>query len=137
MVIFFHMERAPRNLASNLWVIDRPFKLPYVGVDIGTRMTCIRLADGRLFLHSPVKLDGVLRSSLDALGEVRSVVAPNKLHHLFLAEYITSYRGPSCTLHRVYPKSGRTSISMASWATNRRPSGEDKSNSTSSVVHLR
>jgi len=91
MVIFFHMERAPRNLASNLWVIDRPFKLPYVGVDIGTRMTCIRLADGRLFLHSPVKLDGVLRSSLDALGEVRSVVAPNKLHHLFLAEYITSY----------------------------------------------
>ena len=91
MVIFFHMERAPRNLASDLWVIDRPFKLPYVGVDIGTRMTCIRLADGRLFLHSPVKLDGVLRSSLDALGEVRSVVAPNKLHHLFLAEYITSY----------------------------------------------
>jgi hypothetical protein len=69
MVIFFHMERAPRNLASNLWVIDRPFKLPYVGVDIGTRMTCIRLADGRLFLHSPVKLDGVLRSSLAVCGK--------------------------------------------------------------------
>src|SRR5262249_41002163 len=85
------MERAPRNLASNLWVIDRPFKLPYVGVDIGTRMTCIRLPDGRLFLHSPVKLGPVLRNSMDALGEVRAVVAPNKLHHLFLAEYITSY----------------------------------------------
>src|SRR5215467_3212568 len=85
------MERAPRNLAPNLWVIDRPFKLPYVGVEIGTRMTCIRLANGRLFLHSPVKLDPVLRNSLDALGEVRAVVAPNKLHHLFLAEHITSY----------------------------------------------
>ena len=95
------MERAPRNLASNLWVIDRPFKLPYVGVDIGTRMTCIRLADG-LFLHSPVKLDPVLRNSLEALGEVRAVVAPNKLHHLFLAEYITSYpRRPTSTPHIV------------------------------------
>jgi len=85
------MEQAPRNLAPNLWVIDRPFKLPYVGVDIGTRMTCIRLGDGRLFLHSPVKLDPVLRNSLDALGEVRTIVAPNKLHHRFVAEYITSY----------------------------------------------
>jgi len=85
------MERAPRNLAPNLWVVDRPFKLPYVGVEIGTRMTCIRLANGRLFLHSPVKLDPVLRNSLDALGEVRAIVAPNKLHHLFVAEYVRSY----------------------------------------------
>ena len=85
------MERAPRNLAPNLWVVDRPFKLPYVGVEIGTRITCIRLADGGLFLHSPVKLDPILRNSLDALGEVRAIVGPNKLHHLFLAEYITTY----------------------------------------------
>src|SRR5499427_10040889 len=88
---FFTMEQAPRNLAPSLWVIDRPFTLPYVGAEIGTRMTCIRLADGRLFLHSPVKLDPVLRNSLDALGEVRAIVAPNKLHHLFLAEYTRSY----------------------------------------------
>ena len=85
------MERAPRNLAPNLWVIDRPFKLPYVRVEIGTRMTCIRLANGGLFLHSPVKLDPVLLNSIDALGEVRAIVASNKLHHRFLAEYITSY----------------------------------------------
>ena len=85
------MDRPPLNLAPNLWVVDRPFKLPYVGVEIGTRMTCIRLADGRLFLHSPVKLDPLLRNSLDAFGEVGAIVAPNKLHHLFLAEYIASY----------------------------------------------
>jgi hypothetical protein len=65
--------------------------LPYVGAEIGVRMTCIRLADGRLFLHSPVKLDPTLQGFLDALGEVRAIVAPNRLHHLFLAEYITSY----------------------------------------------
>ena len=85
------MERAPRNLAANLWVVDRPFKLPYVRVEVGTRMTCIRLTGGRLVLHSPVKLDAALRQSLDALGEIKAIVAPNRLHHLFLAEYITSY----------------------------------------------
>ena len=85
------MERAPRNLAPNLWVVDRPFKLPYVRVEVGTRMTCIRLTGGRLLLHSPVKLDAALRQSLEALGEIKAIVAPNRLHHRFLAEYITSY----------------------------------------------
>jgi len=85
------MEQAPRNLAANLWIVDRPFKLPYLRVEVGTRMTCIRLTGGRLLLHSPVKLDAALRQSLDALGEVKAIVAPNRLHHLFLAEYITSY----------------------------------------------
>ena len=85
------MKRAPRNLAANLWVVDRPFKLPYVRAEVGTRMTCIRLTRRRLLLHSPVKLDAALRQSLDALGEIKAIVAPNRLHHLFLAEYITSY----------------------------------------------
>ena len=85
------MEPAPRNLAANLWVIDRPFKLPFVRAEIGTRMTCIRLADGCLLLHSPVKLDAALRRWLNALGEIRAIVAPNKLHHLYLTEYVTSY----------------------------------------------
>jgi hypothetical protein len=42
-------------------------------------------------LHSPVKLDAALRQSLDALGEIKAIVAPNRLHHLFLPEYITLY----------------------------------------------
>src|SRR5215469_3107104 len=100
------MERAPRNLAANLWVVDRPFKLPYVRVAVGTRMTCIRLTGGRLVLHSPVKLDAALRQSLDALGEIKAIVAPNRLHHLFLAEYITSSFSLS-TSHRI-PTLGST-----------------------------
>lgn len=95
--IVVHMEPAPRKLAANLWVIDRPFKLPIVRAEIGTRMTCIGLADGCLLLHSPVKLDTTLRRWLNALGEIRAIVAPNKLHHLYLAEYITSY--PSARIY--------------------------------------
>jgi hypothetical protein len=59
--------------------------------DFATRMTVIRLADGGLFLHSPVRLDDRLRSELDALGTVRAVVAPNKAHHLYVGEYRVPY----------------------------------------------
>ncbi len=78
-----------RNLATNLWVADRPLKL-VVG-DIGTRMTVIRLADNSLFLHSPVQLDAATRHALDELGPVRHVVAPSKVHHFFVGDYIAAY----------------------------------------------
>ena len=42
-------------------------------------------------LHSPVELDPGLRTELDRLGEVRGVIAPNRHHHLFAADYPTGY----------------------------------------------
>lgn len=72
-------------LAPDLWVASRP--LPLVVGDIGTRMTIVRLPDGGLFLHSPVKLDDATKQALDAIGPVRCVVAPSKVHYLFLAPY--------------------------------------------------
>ena len=85
------MNGSPRNVATNLWVVERPFKLPYVQAEIGTRMTIIRLADRGLILHSPVKFDTELCRSIDALGQTWAIVAPNRLHHRFLADYITAY----------------------------------------------
>ena len=76
-------------LAENLWVATRPLRLP-VG-DIGTRMTVIRLADGGLFLHSPIRLDDETRAALDAIGPVRCVVAPSKVHHFFVGAYRDAY----------------------------------------------
>lgn len=80
---------ALRSLAPNLWVADRPLKLA-VG-DIGTRMTVVQLADDSLFLHSPVRLDADTRRALDGLGPVRRVVAPSKVHHFFVADYVAAY----------------------------------------------
>src|SRR4030095_4110489 len=65
-------DRPLRPLAPNLWVADRPLKL-VVG-DIGARMTVVRLRDGGLVLHSPVRLDGETRRALDELGPVRAVI---------------------------------------------------------------
>lgn len=77
------MSDSLRSLAPDLWVAERPFKLP--GLPIGARMTVVRLGDGGVLLHSPVELDAELRAALEAIGPVRHVVAPNKVHHLFAA----------------------------------------------------
>ena len=83
------MTACLRQLAPDLWVAERSFKNgPF---DVGTRMTVIRLRGGGLFLHSPVELDRDLRAALGELGEVKAVVAPNRHHHLFVADYPAGY----------------------------------------------
>ena len=54
-------------------------------------MTVIRLREGELFLHSPVALDPELQREPDALGTVPFAVAPNRMHHLFIRDYIEAY----------------------------------------------
>jgi hypothetical protein len=78
-----------RMLSSDLWVTERPQR--FLGFEMGTRMTAVRLTDGGLFVHSPVRLDAATRTALDARGPVRAVVAPNKYHHLYVGDYFTAY----------------------------------------------
>src|SRR5262249_56980151 len=68
---------------------ERPFKL--AAGDIGARMSVVRLRDGGLFLHSPVRLDPETQRVLDTLGPVRTVVAPSKVHHFFVGDYAPAY----------------------------------------------
>jgi hypothetical protein len=78
-----------RAFAPDLWIADQA--LTFVGLHLGTRMTVVRLRDGGLFLHSPIRLTEELGSAIDALGPVRCVVAPNLYHHRFVADYRTAY----------------------------------------------
>jgi hypothetical protein len=78
-----------RSLAPDIWVADRPQR--FYGLEVGTRMTVIRLAGGALLLHSPVELDAGLRAELDAIGPVRFVVAPNRVHHLYAGRVAEAY----------------------------------------------
>ena len=80
-----------RQLADDLWVAERPQS--FYGLSVGTRMSVIRLAGGRLLLHSPVALDPALREQLDALGRVCFAVAPNRVHHLYAGDVEKSYPG--------------------------------------------
>jgi hypothetical protein len=80
-----------------LWTREMPLRL--FGVELGTRMSVVRLSDegGGLWLHSPVALDRPLRETLDALGRVRFVVCPNREHHMFAGEYFAAY--PEATIY--------------------------------------
>jgi hypothetical protein len=78
-----------RELARDLWVVERPLR--FGGLEVGTRMSVIRLSGGELFLHSPVAPDSGLRKELEACGAPRFAIAPNRFHHLWAGEYAVAY----------------------------------------------
>jgi hypothetical protein len=73
---------------GQLWTARAPLR--FYGVPMGCRMTVCRLGDGRLFVHSPIALDTV-REALDRIGEVAYAIAPNFIHHLFMAPFLDAY----------------------------------------------
>jgi hypothetical protein len=86
-----------RQIGTELWLADGP-TVPFLGLfPYPTRMVVARLADGRLWLWSPIELDDALAREVDALGPVREIVEPNKLHHLPLAAWVARY--PEAQLH--------------------------------------
>ncbi len=78
-----------REWTDGLWTTDGPLRL--AGMQLGTRTTVIRLRQGGLLLHSPGALDSTLRTALEKQGPVRALVAPNALHHLYLAENAAAF----------------------------------------------
>jgi hypothetical protein len=52
------------------------------GVRLRSRTTVVRLAGGALWVHSPGPPTDDVCAALDALGEVRWIVVPNRFHHL-------------------------------------------------------
>jgi hypothetical protein len=81
-------------VAPGIWHAQRA--MTAAGIPMTSRMTVIQLADGGLWLHSPIRIDDALRAELDALGPVRCIVAPNKTHHLFAKKCLALY--PQATL---------------------------------------
>ena len=70
------------QLAPSLWHIQHRFNI--LGMPLTSRMTVVRLQDGRLWLHSPIPITPELASEIRALGPVAFIIAPSKLHHLFV-----------------------------------------------------
>ena len=80
----------PRAVAENLWVIDDLMSLP-LGVRMPIRATVVRLADGALWVHSPTPLTPELAADVEALGPVRDLIAPSRLHHRGLAPWAARF----------------------------------------------
>ena len=76
-------------IATNLWTTAQPLR--FLGLEVGARMSVVRLSDGELVLISPVSLTEGLGDRLDELGTVAHIIAPNLFHHLFMGQAQARY----------------------------------------------
>ncbi len=84
------------EFGPSLYVADGPAVL-FMSFPYPTRMAVARLMDGSAWVWSPVALTAGLARAVDAIGPVRHIVSPNKIHHLFLKEW--AERWPDARLH--------------------------------------
>jgi hypothetical protein len=83
-----------------LYAADGPV-VSFHGFPYPTRMALAQLSDGSAWVWSPISLTDDLARAVDAIGPVRHIVSPNKLHYLFLRHW--SERRPDA---RVYAPPG-------------------------------
>jgi hypothetical protein len=88
------------TFGPRLYAADGPV-VSFYGFPYPTRMAVAQLSDGSAWVWSPVSLSDELARAVDAIGPVRHIVSPNKLHHLFLRQW--AERWPAA---RVYAPPG-------------------------------
>ncbi|MBW2460800.1 MAG: DUF4336 domain-containing protein [Deltaproteobacteria bacterium] len=77
------------SFGERLSLADGP-TVDFFSVPYPTRMAVAEL-DGGLWVWSPVELDEDLEREVRALGDVRWVVSPNKIHHLFIGPWLEAF----------------------------------------------
>ncbi|OAM26751.1 MULTISPECIES: DUF4336 domain-containing protein [Eikenella] len=91
----YHPLHTLKPFGENIWIADggivrMAFPLG-VRIPFSTRMTVVRLADGGLWCHSPIEPAPELLAQINALGEVRHLVSPNRIHYAHIAAWKTHY----------------------------------------------
>ncbi len=74
------------EFGSSLYLTAGP-TVSFYGFPYPTRMAVARLSDGSTWVWSPIALTEDLARAIEAIGPVRHIVSPNKLHYLFLGEW--------------------------------------------------
>ncbi len=77
------------SIAPNVWSVASNRR--FLDIEVGSRMTVVKLASGKLWLHSPIACDDALKAALAELGEVAYLVGPNLMHHMHLGEWAAAY----------------------------------------------
>lgn len=65
---------------DQIWLCAYPVRL--AGTRFEARMTVIRLASGRIMLHSPCSITAAIAEEISELGLVAHIVVPGNFHHL-------------------------------------------------------
>ena len=98
------MTATLERIDEALWLAEGE-TISFYGFAYPTRSVIVRLAKDRLWVWSPIRLSDELRGDIERLGQVAHLVSPNKLHHLYLAQWKSAYPaaklwGPQSTVAR-------------------------------------
>jgi hypothetical protein len=83
-----------KEVAEDVWIADGPiirFGAPWPKMPFPTRMTVIRLAQGKLLIHSPTQPTEALREEIAAIGTPRWIIGPNRLHYWWIPQWRAAY----------------------------------------------
>jgi hypothetical protein len=92
------------QIGIDIWVAEGEI-VNFHGFPYPTRAVIVRLEDGALWVWSPIRLTPELQSEVDDLSGVTHLVSPNKIHHLYLADWLHAYPqaalwGPQSTIDK-------------------------------------
>jgi|TARA_B100002003_G_scaffold238080_1_gene255917 hypothetical protein len=90
------------KLADDIWVHEDEIMVG--GSKLGLRMTVVRLAEDKLWVHSPTTISDTLIEEVNNLGEVACIVGPNNAHNLFLMEWRSAYPQAQLYVSKGIPK---------------------------------
>jgi hypothetical protein len=80
------------NICEDVYGVRSTLRMA-TGVVFPLRSTVVRLPDGALLIHSPVRFSEAEAAAIDALGPVRHVVSPNGFHHLYAKHALARWPG--------------------------------------------
>jgi hypothetical protein len=114
---------APVEFGPRIWTIDRRLRMPG-GLILPVCSTVLRVKEGSVVVISPPLLDPQLVTSLQGLGGLAGVIAPNSFHYVFLDHFKAAFPEaqafvPPRMQERVAPLADATTLSETSppiWA---------------------
>ena len=92
------------EIGKDIWLVEGAL-VSFYGFPYPTRAVIVRLGNGDLWIWSPIKLTPALIDAVDGLGPVAHLVSPNKIHHLYLQDWLAQYPaarlwGPATTIKK-------------------------------------
>ena len=87
--MFIDMAKLTEYIKDQIWILEYPVR--YGGMDLYGRMSIMKLANGELIIHDAYKIDQATKQEIDALGEVKYIIAPGNFHHLYVTDFQQLY----------------------------------------------
>ena len=78
------------HITDHMWTVAVDFKI-FGLIALNGRSVIIRLKEDELWVHSPVRLSDELKAQINQLGQVKHIVAPSLLHHLYVGDWRDAY----------------------------------------------